>query len=342
MCLPNIFSLSPRKSPSPCEASRRARAICLRRRPPSPPLRPRPALLRFPQLPLRAVPAVLAAPAAPSTPAPSAPEPTAPAAPRRSRPASIVPRLPRRSSGKSFPPFRARRAKPRPRRLARKSCRPVRGQAGSAQESPLPSDLWQGIDAPALERLLGGVSVAVALANACHLDRAVAGARRQRRRRACDQAERALEGQVASIRRSRCLPARCRRANRVQPRSMPRRCSKRGVEDEACAVAIDPPPQMCRKRQADASGVSDPGLLRGGERRSARRQSRAAACQGSWRASTGSVRGDREARQDIIEAHRSAELGRDVRLSLSQARSEIAPGQSRGEGIAGTALPHRA
>ena len=78
-----------------------------------------------------AVPQVLPVvrfPPLPATPAPIASDPAAPAAPSAPA-ASIVLTLRRRSSGKSFRPFQARRARPRQRRIARKSCRRVRERA---------------------------------------------------------------------------------------------------------------------------------------------------------------------------------------------------------------------
>jgi len=232
MCLPNIFSPSPRRSPSPCEASRRARAICLHLRPPSLRRRPRKRfqllqVLRFPPLParplqsLRTLPLLLLLALQPSL--------------NSSNASAQVERkeLPAIPGTESEAPS----APDRPQILS-----PSAGTGTSAQASPLPSDLWNGTDAPALEKLLSGVSLpSPSPALATLIARALAlgasnGTELGVRLDALAKAGR-IDQEIALL--AGAMQAGEPGAAALYAMAL----LEAGRDEEACAVAIDPPPQ---------------------------------------------------------------------------------------------------
>ena len=232
MCLPNIFSPSPRRSPSPCEASRRARAICLHLRPPSLRRRPRKRfqvlqVLRFPPLParplqsLRTLPLLLLLALQPSL--------------NSSNASAQVERkeLPAIPGTESVAPS----APDRPQILS-----PSAGTGTSAQASPLPSDLWNGTDAPALEKLLSGVSLpSPSPALATLIARALAlgasnGTELGVRLNALAKAGR-IDQEIALL--AGAMQAGEPGAAALYAMAL----LEAGRDEEACAVAIDPPPQ---------------------------------------------------------------------------------------------------
>lgn len=243
MCLPNIFSQSPRKSPSPCEASRRARVICLHL--PSLPLRPLPALLRFPPLPARK----------PSRLVPRRLRSRLP----RARPLQALRNLllllllalpPSLNSFDAFAQVERQELPAIPGTESEAPSAPSRPQVlspgaatgTSAQESPLPSDLWSGTDAPALERLLGGVKLPSASpALATLIARALAqgasnGTELAIRLNALSKAGR-IDEEIALL--GGAMQAGEPGAAALYATAL----LEAGREEEACAIAIDPPPQ---------------------------------------------------------------------------------------------------
>jgi len=232
MCLPNIFSLSPRKSRSPCEASKRARGTCLRRLPQFPPLRARllPALRNLPFLLLLALqlPALrnlsllllLALP-------PSLNSSAALAQVERRE----LPAIPGTESEAPSAPSRPQVLSP--------SAGPT---GGSAQESPLPSDLWQGIDAAGLERLVGVVSLpSPSPTLATLIARSLAqgtsdGAELAVRLNALSKSGR-IDQEIALL----AGPMQAGEPGAAALYAVA--LLEAGRQDEACAVAVDPPPQ---------------------------------------------------------------------------------------------------
>ena len=229
MCLPNIFSLSPRKSRSPCEASKRARGTCLRRLPQFPPLRARllPALrnllllaLQLPALRNLSLLLLLALP-------PSLNSSAALAQVERRE----LPAIPGTESEAPSAPSRPHVLSP--------SAGPT---GGSAQESPLPSDLWRGIDTAALERLLGGVSLpSPSPTLATLIARSLAQG-------TSDGAELAVRLNALSksgrIDQEIALLAGAMQAGEPGAAALyAALLLEAGRQDEACAVAIEPPPQ---------------------------------------------------------------------------------------------------
>jgi hypothetical protein len=232
MCLPNIFSQSLRKSPSPCEASRRGKGICLRLQPPSPlllrrrfpPLR---ALLRLPQhracplQALRTLPVLLLLALPPSL-------NSSDAAAQVER--QELPAIPGTESESPSAPSR-------PQVLS-----PGVATGTSAQESPLPSDLWSATDAPALERLLNGVnSPSPSPVLATLIARALAqgagdGSELAIRLNALAKAGR-IDEETALL--GGAMQAREPGAAALYATAL----LEAGRADEACAIAIEPPPQ---------------------------------------------------------------------------------------------------
>lgn len=241
MCLPNIFSQSPRKSPSPCEASKPAKEICLPR-PPSP---LRPPRRRFPPLPARMPSRRLLRPL-------RFPPPRArPLQALRSLPLLLLLALPPSLNSseasaqverQELPaiPGTESEAPPAPSRPQVLS--PSAGTGSSAQESPLPSDLWSGTDAPALEKLLSGVPLpSPSPALATLVARALAqgasnGTELAIRLNALSKAGR-IDQEIALL--GRAMQAGEPGAAALYATAL----LEAGRDDEACAIAIDPPPQ---------------------------------------------------------------------------------------------------